>query len=375
VEAALAERHARSARLTVADVALFYGEHTGGIRTYLHEKARFAAHSEAFEHHMVVPGQEERHEEGRHRLPSLQLVASAGLRIPYGAGALKATLRAIRPDVVIIHDPFWRPAVMAAEAHRLGARVVAAHHASAALNAAGIPGPDRLYLPLIRRIYRHAYDQVDAVMSVIDTRPCSGREATLPLRLGLHPAFKPGPTVRADHVLYVGRIAWEKGLFCLLEAMSASPEPWPLRLIGDGPAQRAIRNRAERLGVAQRISFLPFVSSRPELARRYREAACVVQPGPHETFGLVAFEAAASGTRAVACTTTPSSIVAAPLVETFEPENPTELLAAIERARAAEPDLAASAALAERYTWERVFTEELRDLRGILEADRDGPGR
>jgi alpha-1,6-mannosyltransferase len=356
-------------RLVIADVALFYGERSGGIRTYLHEKARFASETGAFDHHMIVPGRRERHTGGLHELPSLQLVSSTGYGIPYGAGALKKTLRALRPQIVILHDPFWRPSGVTAEAHRQGARVLAAHHASAALNAAGIPGPDALYLPLLKRIYRHAYEHVDAVMSVVDSTPCSGREATLPLRFGLHPAFRPGPATPGDHVLYVGRIAWEKGVFCLLEAASLGPDPWPLLLVGDGPALRSAHARAERLGIADRVEFRPFESSRDRLARLYRGASCVVQPGPHETFGLVALEAAASGTRVVTCSSTPSAQVAGPLAETFEAENAADLLRAITRARAAEPDVSAATALADRLTWERVFTAELEDLARLLEDD------
>jgi alpha-1,6-mannosyltransferase len=353
----------------IADITLFYGERSGGIRTYLHEKASFAAASGAFEHHMIVPGRRERHEGGLHELPSLQLVSSTGYGIPFGAGALKTTLRALRPDVVVLHDPFWRPSGVTAEAHRLGARVVAAHHASAALNAAGIPGPDGLYLPLLRRIYRHAYEHVDAIMSVVDSTPCSGREATLPLRFGLHPAFRPGPAPVGDHVLYVGRIAWEKGVFDLLEAAGMAPERWSLWMVGDGPALRSVRSRAERLRIAERVVFRPFESSREALARLYRQASCVVQPGPHETFGLVALEAAASGTRVVTCTSTPSATVAGPLAETFEAGDARDLLRAISRARAAKPDLAAATALADRLTWERVFTAELEDLARLLEDE------
>ena len=39
----------------VADVALFYGERSGGIRTYLDEKARLRRQNGAFEHHVMVP--------------------------------------------------------------------------------------------------------------------------------------------------------------------------------------------------------------------------------------------------------------------------------------------------------------------------------
>ena len=40
---AATSRGVRSDRLVIADVALLYGERSGGIRTYLDEKARFAA--------------------------------------------------------------------------------------------------------------------------------------------------------------------------------------------------------------------------------------------------------------------------------------------------------------------------------------------
>jgi alpha-1,6-mannosyltransferase len=105
----VAARGVAGGGLVVCDVALFYAERSGGIRTYLNEKARFAAATGAFEHHLVVPGRRERHEGGRHELRSLQLATSNGYLIPFGSGAVRETLRAVRPDVVILHDPFWRP--------------------------------------------------------------------------------------------------------------------------------------------------------------------------------------------------------------------------------------------------------------------------
>ena len=53
--------------------------------------------------------------------------------------------------------------------------------------------------------------------------------------------------------------------------------------------------------MAERVSVSPFVDDRVELAATYASANCVVMPGPFETFGLVALEAAASGARVVAC--------------------------------------------------------------------------
>jgi alpha-1,6-mannosyltransferase len=349
-------------RLVVADVALMYGERGGGIRTYLDEKARFAAASGAFEHHVVVPGRRVRHQGGRHELRAVRLAASNGYRVPLGAGGVKETLRSIRPHVVLIHDPFWRSRGVTAEAHRLGAKVIAVHHASPAMNAAGLPGPDAVYVPFFRRVYRHAYEHVDAVMSVVDPLGDSGRRATLPLRLGLHPAFRPAPAIRRDHVLYAGRLAWEKGVFDLLEAAAISRDRWPLWLVGDGPAKRGIRARIERLGLGRRVSIMSFVRDRHELARLYREAACVVMPGPHETFGLVALEAAASGGRVAASMSAPSTRLLGSMVKTFAPGDAIGMARAIDRARQSDAGSAAAAALAERFAWPRVFEAELSDV-------------
>jgi alpha-1,6-mannosyltransferase len=352
-------------RLVVCDVALFYAERSGGIRTYLDEKTAFAGRTGAFEHHLVVPGARERHEGGRHQVRSLQLAASNGYRLPLGARALKETVRTIRPDVVILHDPFWRPLSVTREAHRLGASVVAVHHASPALNAAGIPGPDAVYLPTLRRIYQHAYEHVDAVMSMIDTEADSGRPATLPLGLGLHPAFRPGPAVPGEHLLYVGRLSLEKRIVDLLEAMAEARWARRLVLVGEGPARAALEARARRLGISELLEFRPFLSDRRQLARLYREAACVVAPGPHETFGLAVLEAAASGARVVACSCTPAAQVAGPIVHTFAPKDRRDLRRAIEAALRAPVDLPAAAALAAAMSWERVFETELEYLRRL----------
>jgi alpha-1,6-mannosyltransferase len=346
-------------RPVVADVAMFYGERSGGIRTYLDEKARFATASTAFEHHVIVPGRRERHHDGRHEVRSLRLAASNGYRIPLGVRALNDTLRSLRPDFVLLHDPFWGPHGIADVAHELGARVIAVHHAAPALNAAALPGPDALYLPLLRRVYRRAYAPVDAVMSVVDPEPDTGRPAAIPLRFGVHRAFRPQPTVRAQHLLYVGRLSREKRIDDLIAAAARLDPPRALLLVGDGPERRALAQRAARMGLAGRVRFRPFVGDRDELARLYREAACVVDPGPHETFGLVVFEAAASGARVVACDSTPAAAVADGLIETFAAADVGDLCRTIDRALARRDDASVAAALAERSTWGRVFDAEM----------------
>ena len=154
--------------LRVADVAMFYGERSGGIRTYLRAKSAYAERSGALEHHVIVPGRAERHEGGWHELRALRVAASNGYRIPLGVGALKSALRAIAPDVVLLHDPFWGRLGVPELAQELGATVVAVHHGSSRLSAAGLPGPGRVYEAAFRALLRHAYERADGVMSVAD---------------------------------------------------------------------------------------------------------------------------------------------------------------------------------------------------------------
>jgi alpha-1,6-mannosyltransferase len=352
--------------LCIVDVALFYGERSGGIRTYLDAKAAHARATGAFEHHVVVPGPRERHDRGRHELPSLRLAAANGYRVPLGARALGRTLKWLRPDVVLLHDPFWLPLRVTETAHALGAKVVAVHHGSAELDAAGMRGPTAAWTALFRAWFRHAYAPVDAIASVVDPEPDCGRPASMPLRLGLHDAFRPRhDVVRCDHVLYVGRLAREKGVFQLLEACARSADGWPLRLVGSGPAEDALRRRAHALGIEHRVAFGQFVKDRDCLARTYAGASCVVMPGEHETFGLVALEAAASGANVVACATAPSATLLGRAVHTYAPGDVDGLAAAIASARAATPDPVTAAALSWRSRWERVFADELADLRAL----------
>jgi alpha-1,6-mannosyltransferase len=353
--------------LRVVDVALFYGERSGGIRTYIDAKAAWAKASGLIDHHVIVPGRAERHGDGCHELPSLRLAARNGYRLPLGARALRATLRDLQPEIVCLHDPFWRPLGVTATAHELDAKVVAVHHGSTALDAAGLPGPDALWHPLLRRWMHRAYADADAVMSAVDPLDDCGRAATIALRFGLHPAFVPQPLVRRqDHVLYVGRLGREKGVIELLHAAARSTEPWQLKLVGRGPIEDRVRPLAERLGIADRVRLYPFIGERARLARWYASARAVVMPGAHETFGLVGFEAAASGASVVTCSTAPSAALMRGIVRTYEPGDIDGLLAAIEAARVAQPDAALAAALAKRCSWGAAFAAETQQLERLV---------
>src|SRR5919107_4521737 len=122
------------------------------------------------------------------------------------------------------------------------------HHGSEHRDAHTPPESAGLHTVLVRAWLRRAYADADAVMAACNPWVDTGRHAAIPLRLGLDPELCPRPGVpRGDHVLYVGPLTRTKGLFTLLDAAACSAAPWPLRLVGAGPAGRAVCARASRL--------------------------------------------------------------------------------------------------------------------------------
>lgn len=365
--------------LKVVDLTAFYGEKAGGIRTYLDAKQRWARDEPGIEHTLVIPGVPELSTDERVEVASVRAVATNGYRVPLGWKGLRAVLEERRPDVVIAHEPFWAARGLPKLVAGTGIKTVAVHHGAVGHDARSIPGTFAFWERRLSAEFRRVYRDFDAIMSAIDTVPEFGLPSRIPLRFGLDPVFAPDPGAgpRNDEVLYAGRIAAAKSVEDLLRAAALSDEPWPLRLIGVGPAKGRMERLVRKLGITDRVTFETFVADRGELARRYREAACVVLPGRWETFGLAAYEGAASGGSVVCCTTAGSLATIDGLAETFPPgphggpgtpgaeERARGVLAAIERARRATPDLQRATTLAASSSWEHALRAELTHLRAL----------
>ncbi|MBO9532236.1 MAG: glycosyltransferase [Solirubrobacteraceae bacterium] len=367
--------------LRVVDVATFYGEKAGGIRTYLDAKQAWARREPAIDHTLVIPGLPERSTAERVEVPSVRAVATNGYRVPLGWGDLRRVLLEREPDVVIAHDPFWAARGLPKLLAGSGIKTVAVHHGAVGHDARSIPGSFHFWSRVLSREFNRVFTGFDAIMSAIDTVPEFGIRSTIPLRFGLDPVFAPDPAdaaQRGDEVIYAGRIAAAKSVEDLIRAAALAEEPWPLHLIGVGPAKGRMERLAADLGIADRVRFEDFVDDRAALARRYRRAACVVLPGRWETFGLAAYEAAASGGSVVCCTSAGSLATIDGLAETFPPgphggpgsfgaaERARNLHAAIERARHAAPDQQRAAALSAASSWDLALRAELTHLRELV---------
>jgi 1,2-diacylglycerol 3-alpha-glucosyltransferase len=105
--------------------------------------------------------------------------------------------------------------------------------------------------------------------------------------------------------LMAGRIAYEKNLEVLVEAMPRIARGVPdahFVIAGKGPARAAYEALVRRRGLAERVTFTGYVTD-GELAGLYRAAAAFLTPSSFETQGMVALEAMHFGTPVVCADT------------------------------------------------------------------------
>lgn len=121
--------------------------------------------------------------------------------------------------------------------------------------------------------------------------------------------FRPapgGPPAGPVTVLSAGRFAAQKNNSGLLRAAAEVARkvarPFRLELVGDGPERDALRTLAATLGLADRVSFLPW-QPREALVARYRAAHVFALASLEEPFGLAVLEAMACGLPIVATRT------------------------------------------------------------------------
>ncbi len=117
-------------------------------------------------------------------------------------------------------------------------------------------------------------------------------------------AFRTRYSIPGPYLLFVGRLASNKGLLPLLEAFAPLARKHPeatLVLVGaDGGMRPAVETRGAALGLGAQLRLLGHVDDDGLLADAYRDARLTVLPSEYEAFGLVLLESLAQGTPVVA---------------------------------------------------------------------------
>lgn len=307
-----------SQALTVLDITKFFGDATGGIRTYLLAKAAYVQSRADLRQILVVPGaQDGLAEEGGVRCYRLR-----GPRIPFDSSyrfllATRTTRRIMeheRPDLIEVGSPWLVPWVTRRANRGLKAPLVWFYHThfpaiidpgfgerGAFRRAAGRAAWS--YVRLLSRLYEGILVASESVARQLEA---AGVERVHRVALGVdlerfHPLRRSRRAETrarfglpdAPLAIFVGRFAGEKQIETVLDA-------WPevtrrtgarLVLVGAGPREARLRAHA----AAGAVHWVPYVRDRDLLADLVAASDLYIAPGPAETFGLSALEAMASG--------------------------------------------------------------------------------
>ncbi|MEO8635871.1 MAG: glycosyltransferase [Gemmatimonadales bacterium] len=303
---------------TVLDITKYFGETTGGIRTYLLAKARYIQSRPELRHLLVVPGAQDALAEEQ----GVRCYRLRGPRVPFDQSyrfllATRTTRRILdheRPDLIEVGSPWVVPWVTRRANRGLQAPLAWFYHThfpgiiapelpttSAVRRAAGQLAWK--YVRRLSRIFRGVLVASDTVGRALEHE---GVDRVHRVALGVdlsrfHPARRTqAADVRrrlglpdAPLALYLGRFAGEKQLETVLAAwreVERRTGAW-LILVGQGPREARLRALAEGL----QVRWLPYISDRDQVADLLAAIDLYLSPGPAETFGLSAIEAMASG--------------------------------------------------------------------------------
>jgi len=308
-----------AARLGVLDITEFFGETTGGVRTYILQKAHYVQRRPDLRQAIVVPGARDEILEASgvrcYRLHGPSVPTQKPYRFLLATRSTSRIVAHERPDLIEVGSAWFAPWLVHLATRRVDLPAVWFYHSNFPRVIA--PWPDRAGAPrraavefawrYVRRLGRMVRATLAPSDFVARELERAGVERVVRVGLGVdldrfHPARRAAAAAtRRLHglpdgplVIYVGRMAIEKEVDLLLRA-------WPevqrrtgarLLLVGDGPARR----RLQRWPGSDRHYWLPFQRDRDRLADLLAAVDLTVAPCSIETFGLSALEAVSSGT-------------------------------------------------------------------------------
>jgi alpha-1,6-mannosyltransferase len=366
--------------MRIVQLANFYGPRSGGLRTALHHLgAGYVARGHQVV--LVVPGARRTDEVlptgvRRITLPAPRIPGTGGYRA-VDPWRVRALLEELRPDRLEVSDRLTLRGMGHWAAEHGVPSVVISHERLDRLL-------EQFLLP--PRLARRAADWANTRMAAsYDTVVCTTafaraefdrigarnvRRVPLGVDLSTFTPTRHDRSLRAELaggaealLVHCGRLSPEKHVERSVDTAAALHEAGHrVRLViaGDGPRREALERRAAGLPV----TFLGFVQSRAEVATLLASSDVSLAPGPHETFGLAALEALASGTPVVVSASSALREIVRPdcgaAVDDRAPafaEAVTELLSARETTRRA-----AARARAEQYPWAAAVTGMLTAL-------------
>lgn len=306
------------AAVGVLDITEFFGDTTGGVRTYLLEKARYVQRRPELRQVLVVPGaRDEILEAGGvrcYRLHGPPIPTQKPYRFMLATRSTSRIVAHERPDLIEVGSAWCAPWLVHLATRGLKVPTVWFYHSNFPRIIAPRPhaaGWARLTASAlawryVRRLGRLVQATIAPTRAVVRELESAGVTNVVHVPLGVDlERFNPARRIRAAETrrrfglpegplaMYVGRMAAEKDIDLLLSGWLEVERRTGARLVlvGAGPALGWLR----RTRGGRRACWLPYQRDRDLLADLYAAVDLVVAPGSAETFGLAAMEGLASG--------------------------------------------------------------------------------
>ena len=220
----------------------------------------------------------------------------------------------VKPDVVHIQSHYMIGEHVLYEAVKRGVRIVATNHFMPENLNPFLPFP-QWFKDIIGRISWKDMGKVMGQADVVTTPTPLAAKAmhehaflrkVLPLSNGIDSAayeLQPGEQIEPHPhltVLFAGRLADEKHVDVLIEAVSKTPPELEvhLEIVGGGEVRPALEELVHRLGMENRVKFLGLASDE-DLRKAYIQADLFCMPGTAELQSLVTLEAMSASTPVV----------------------------------------------------------------------------
>lgn len=217
----------------------------------------------------------------------------------------------VQPDVVHIQCHYMVGEYAIYEAVKRGIRVVATNHFMPENLNPFLPFPQWFKNIVAKNSWRDMGKVMGKADVVTTPTPLAAKamhehaflRKVLPLSNGIDAAAyepKPGEHIeRPDYpiVLFVGRLAEEKHVDVLIDAVAKTPKELDLHLeiVGGGEVKSALQAQARRLGLEDRVTFHGLIDDE-QLRQAYLRATVFCQPGTAELQSLVTLEAMSAST-------------------------------------------------------------------------------
>ena len=220
----------------------------------------------------------------------------------------------IMPDVVHVQSHYMIGEHVVYEAARRGIRIVATNHFMPENLNPFLPFP-QWFKNIVGRVSWRDMGKVMSQADVVTTPTPLAAKAmhehaflgkVLPLSNGIESGnyeLAQGETLQGNDyptVAFVGRLAEEKHIDVLIDAIAKTPRDLNLRLVvvGGGEVKSALKAQSEKLGIAERVKFTGLISDE-DLREVYLKAELFVMPGTAELQSLVTLEAMSASTPVV----------------------------------------------------------------------------